>query len=334
MSSPIRLLSQADIAKLMRPSDYLEAVEAGFRAAKQGKADSPPPMHLPAQGGGFHAKGASYDNGRPYVALKLNGNFPRNPQSNGLPTIQGAILLADAANGSLLAILDSAEVTLQRTAAATALAARHLARSDSETVCIIGCGGQALPQLTALLGVLPLRRCLAFDLDAGKAGEFASNALAKFDIDCDVASDLHQAAQLADVIVTVTSARSPILGAEDVKPGTFIAAVGSDSPDKNEIAPALMAASTVVVDVLEQCLVMGDLHHAIAAGEMTEQDVHASLGDVVTGEATGREHADQIIVFDSTGTALEDAASAALIYERAVGKEAGTDVLLARPLVS
>ena len=334
MSAPIRLLSQADIAKLMRPSDYLEAVEAGFRAAKQGRADSPPPMHLHSQDGEFHAKGASYDNGRPYVALKLNGNFPSNPQLNGLPTIQGAILLADAANGSLLAILDSAEVTLQRTAAATALAARHLARPDSAIVCMVGCGGQALPQLTALLGVLPIRQCLAFDMDADKAGEFASNALARFDIDCDVASDLHQAALLADVIVTVTSARTPILEVEDVKPGTFIAAVGSDSPDKNEIAPALMAASTVVVDVLEQCVVMGDLHHAIAAGAMAEQDVHADLGDVVMGTAPGREGADQIIIFDSTGTALEDAASAALIYERAMEKGTGTDLLLAKPLVS
>jgi alanine dehydrogenase len=326
---PIRLLSQGDIAKLMRPSDYLEAVESGFRAAKAGRADSPPPMQIDGQGGAFHAKGASYDNGRSYAALKLNGNFPGNPQTNGLPTIQGAILLADAANGSLLAILDSAEVTLQRTAAASALAARHLARPESATVCIVGCGGQALPQLTALLGVLPLQRCLAFDLDPGKAGEFASATLAAFDIDCDVASNLHQAALLADVIVTVTSARAPILGVEDVKPGTFVAAVGTDSPDKNEIAPSLMAASTVVVDVLEQCLTMGDLRHAIAAGAMTEKDVHADLGDVVIGKALGRERDDQIVVFDSTGTALEDVASAALIYERALKKGVGIDFMLA-----
>ncbi|HMI41298.1 MAG TPA: ornithine cyclodeaminase family protein [Sphingomicrobium sp.] len=330
MTLPIRLLSQGDIAKLMRPSDYLEAVEAGFRAAKAGRADSPPPMHIHGQGGAFHAKGASYDNGRAYAALKLNGNFPGNPQTNGLPTIQGAILLADAANGSLLAILDSAEVTLQRTAAATALAAHHLARPDSSTVCLVGCGGQALPHLTALLGVLPLQRCLAFDLDPGKAGAFASEALEAFDIDCDVAGDLHQAALLADVIVTVTSARAPVLGVEEVKPGTFIAAVGTDSPDKNEIAPALMAASIVVVDVLDQCLAMGDLRHAIAAGAMTEAEVHADLGDVVVGKARGRDRDDQTIVFDSTGTALEDVASAALIYERAVEAGAGTEIMLAQ----
>lgn len=330
MRAPVRILTQADIAGLMRPADYIEAVEAGFRAAKQGKAHSPPPMHLPAQGGGFHAKGASYDNGRPYFALKLNGNFPGNPTSNGLPTIQGAILLADASNGSLLAILDSAEVTVQRTAAATALAARYLARSDSAVMCIAGCGDQALPQLTALKEVLPLRRCLAFDLDEDKAAECARTASAALGIECEVASELNRAALLSDVIVTVTSAREPILKLEDVRPGTFIAAVGTDSPDKQEIAPALMAAATVVVDVLEQCLVMGDLHHAIAAGVMTEADVYADLGDLVIGKAPGRERADQIIIFDSTGTALEDAASAALIYERAIKEEAGTDFVLAR----
>ena len=252
----------------MRPSDYLEAVDAGFRAAKQGRADSPSPMHLHAEGGAFHAKGASYDNGRAYAALKLNGNFPGNPQTNGLPTVQGAILLADGTNGSLLAILDSAEVTLQRTAAASALAARHLARADSTTLCMIGCGSQALPHLMALMGVLPLKQCLAFDVDAATASEFVRNAEA-LGMDCKAVNDLHVAARRADVIVTVTSARSPVLGVDDVKPGTFIAAVGTDSPDKNEIAPALMAAATVVVDVLDQCVVMGDLRHAIAAGTMT-----------------------------------------------------------------
>ena len=329
MSAPVRLLSQGDISRLMRPSDYLAAVEAGFRASKQGRAASPPPMHLAAKDGGFHAKGASYANERCYFALKLNGNFPGNPQTNGLPTIQGAILLSDAANGTLLAILDSPEVTLQRTAAATALAARHLARADSTISCMAGCGSQALPHLTALIGVLPIKRCLAFDADAARASEFVRAAEA-LDIDCKVVTNLHQAAQGADVIVTVTSARSPILGVDDVKSGTFVAAVGTDSPEKNEIAPTLMAEATVVVDVLEQCLVMGDLHHAIAAGAMTEGDVHADLGDVVTGKTPGREHADQIFLFDSTGTALEDAASAALIYERAIEEGAGTNFVLAR----
>src|SRR5688572_19409190 len=120
------LLSRSDIAALMRPADYIAAVEKGFRAAKQGRAMSPPPLHLECAEGGFHAKAASLTTARSYAAFKLNGNFPANP-AKGTPTIQGALLLSDAADGTLLAVMDSSEVTVQRTAAATALAARYLA---------------------------------------------------------------------------------------------------------------------------------------------------------------------------------------------------------------
>src|SRR5688572_15261197 len=130
------ILTRADISALMTPADYLEAVKDAFRAAKEGRANAPGPMHLPASGGGFHAKGASYRGRRAYAALKLNGNFPGNPARTGLPTIQGAILLCDAENGALLAVMDSIEITLRRTAAASALAARHLARPDSRTALI------------------------------------------------------------------------------------------------------------------------------------------------------------------------------------------------------
>ena len=151
------ILSRSDVAGLMRPCDYLEAVELGFRAAAEGRASAPPPMSIEACGGAFHAKGAILAIGRPWVALKLNGNFPENPASNGLPTIQGAILLCDGATGVLLAVMDSIEITLGRTAGATALAARYLARPDSAVLGLIGCGEQAYAQVAALNDVLPVR---------------------------------------------------------------------------------------------------------------------------------------------------------------------------------
>ena len=122
------ILTRPDICRVMKSADYLEAVEQAFKAAATGKAYSPQPMHLPMERGGFHAKGASISLDRNYVAVKVNGNFPGNPQELGLPTIQGAIILSDGRDGTLLAILDSIEVTLRRTAAASALAARLLAR--------------------------------------------------------------------------------------------------------------------------------------------------------------------------------------------------------------
>jgi alanine dehydrogenase len=125
------ILARTDIAALMTPHDWLAAVEHGFRALAAGEALSPAPLHIPLVDGGLHGKGASLGGPRPLVAVKINANVPGNPALRGLPTIQGAVLLIDAVDGRLLAILDSIEVTLRRTAAATALAARHLARHES-----------------------------------------------------------------------------------------------------------------------------------------------------------------------------------------------------------
>ncbi len=333
MSPPILLLSRGDVASLMRPADYLAAVEAAFRADKEKRAYAPPPMHIIGKDGGFHAKGASYDAGRPYVAVKLNGNFPGNYERSGLPTIQGAILLCDAQNGSILAIIDSIEITLRRTAAASALAAQHLSRPDASTLGIIGCGAQAIVQAVALSEVRPLRLCKAFDLDRHKAEKLAQAITQQTGMECIVAHDMDEATA-CDIIVTCTTARSPVLTLSDISPGTFIAAVGADSPDKHEIAPELMAASTVVVDVLSQCLEMGDLQHAIAAGAMSAAQVHADLGQLVTGAKLGRADEYAIAIFDSTGTALQDVASAVLAYERAVAGGVGTAFALADLLPS
>jgi alanine dehydrogenase len=305
------ILTGRDVAALMDPAAWLAAVEAGFRAGAEGNAHASPPMTLAGHGGAFHAKGASFRLGPFYVALKLNGNFPANPQARGLPTIQGAILLCDGETGSLLAIMDSIEVTLRRTAAASALAARFLARADSHTILICGCGAQGRAQLAALREVLPLRRALAWDRDRDVARGFADETGAE------AVADLEAAAGDSDVIVTCTTSRSPFLKASMVRPGTFVAAVGADSPEKSEVEPALMARALLVADLLDQCAVMGDLHHALAAGVMQCGDIHAELGDLVAGHRSGRTSADQITLFDSTGTALQDVACAATIYGRA-----------------
>jgi ornithine cyclodeaminase/alanine dehydrogenase-like protein (mu-crystallin family) len=325
--APTLILSRADIAELMDADAWLAAVERGFAAVAKGKADSPPPMAIAGRGGIFHAKGASIDLDRFYVALKLNGNFPDNPVARGLPTIQGALLLCDGENGALLAIMDSIEITLRRTAAATALAARFLARPESRSILICGCGAQGTVQLAALKAVLPLGHALAWDQDAARAQAFAE-AESHEGFVVEAAPDLAKASLSSDVIVTCTTARSPFLDASLVRPGTFVAAVGADSPEKSEIGPDLMRGALVVADVLDQCMVMGDLNHAIAARAMGRGDVHAELAELVGGAKPGRVDDGQITLFDSTGTALQDVAAAALIYNRAL--EAGAS--LAVPL--
>lgn len=314
----VLLLTGRDVAALMTSADYLSAVETAFRLSKEGRAPSPPPMHIPGTGSGaFHAKGAALQGERKLVALKLNGNFPDNA-IRGLPTIQGVIVLCDAENGTVLALMDSIEITLRRTAAASALAAKHLARKDARTLSVIGCGAQARPQVEALADVLQLHRGVAWDIDTAKADTCSAELGRALGIPFERAPSLHAAARAGDVIVTCTTARSPFLTLDDVSPGTFIAAVGADNPEKSELEPNLMAKAKVVVDVLDQCLVMGDLHHAVNAGAMTTADVYADLGDIVTGAKPGRLRPEEIIVFDSTGTAIQDVTSAAQAFQRAV----------------
>lgn len=325
MSARIRslILTRTDIAALMRPADWLAAAETAFRAAGEGRADTPPPLAIHGAQGIFHAKGAGLRGERSYVAVKLNANFPGNPQEHGLPTIQGAILLCDGENGAVLAIMDSIEVTLRRTAAATALAARYLARPDAARILICGCGAQGAAQLEALRHLLPLSHCFAWDRDPERAAAFAKAAGAH------VSDDLAGAALASDIIVTCTTSRRPFLDREMVRAGTFVAAVGADSPEKSEIGPALMAGAKVVADVLDQCVAMGDLHHAIAAGAMAPGAVHAELAGLVGGARPGRTSADEITIFDSTGTGLQDVAAAAMIYERAAAAGDRPSVALA-----
>ena len=324
------VLTRCEIAELMSPQDYLIAVQNGFAALGEGRAVAPEPLFVAVDQGGFHAKAASYKAARSFVALKLNANMPDNGLRHGLPTIQGAILLCDGDDGRLLAVMDSIEVTLRRTAAASALAARYLARADAATLAVCGCGAQALPQVEALLQVLPLRHIRLWDIDAAKSNALRDVLAARSGLSATCAPSLRDATRQAEVIVTCTPSRSAWLRRDDVDPGTFIAAVGADSPHKSEIAPELMAAAKVVVDSLAQCAAMGDLHHAILAGALRPEQVHAELSELVRDTRLGRSGRDEICIFDSTGVAVQDVASAAAVFARASQRGVGTAVEFAR----
>jgi alanine dehydrogenase len=318
--APTIILHSDEIRALVSPADCIAAVEAAFREHGRGEGPAPAVLGIRTAQGGFHVKAAVLRIGRLYFAAKLNANFPANPARYGWPTIQGVVALADGENGRLLALMDSGEITRLRTGAATAVAARHLARPDSAVLTVFGCGRQSLAQVECLSRVLPLRRMHAFDRDAARAEELARAGAESLGLEAGAVAeaDAFECARESDVVVTCTPARRAFLGRSHIGPGTFVAAVGADDADKQEIEPALLAASTVVADVLAQCAVIGDLHHAIDAGVMRVEDVHAELADVVTGRKPGRTRRDEIVVFDSTGTALEDVAAAALVYERAV----------------
>ena len=241
-----------------------------------------------------------------------------------MPTIQGLIAVYDAENGRPLAVLDSIDITIKRTAASSAVAAKYLARKNSATATICGCGEQGRAQLRALHSVLPLKKIYAFDLDEPVAENFASKLSRELKIDIEPVSDLSSAIRSSDLCATCTPANEFFVRKEDVAHGTFIAAVGADDEQKQEIDPALVAATKVVADSLEQSCTIGDTHHAIAKGLMRKEDVYAELGQLVAGKKSGRTTDDEIFIFDSTGVAMEDAVAAAAVYEKAIAAGIGT----------
>jgi alanine dehydrogenase len=320
------LLTKAEVEPLLDLDECIEAVERAFRMRGEGKARPPGVLGFPYADGGFHIKAAGLDLSRPYFAMKLNGNFTNNPQRHEMPAIQGIIVLCDAENGFPLAVLDSIAVTIARTGAATAVAARYLARRASATATICGCGHQGRIQLAAILRVCPIRRVFAFDADPARARLFAEELGPAANIEIRAVEDLSSALRESDVCVTCTPSRRPFVRLEDIAPGTFVAAVGADSPDKQELDPRLLAASKLVVDVREQCAEIGELHHALDLGLLRREAVHAELSDLAAGTRPGRESASEITVFDSTGTALQDVAAAALVYEKALREGVGSSL--------
>ncbi|HEV7821753.1 MAG TPA: ornithine cyclodeaminase family protein [Burkholderiales bacterium] len=326
--SELIVLSRSDLQQLMQLGDYVEVVAQAFAMHAEGRAASPPPLHIPAVDGGFHVKAASLSLSRGYVAVKTNANFPFNRQRAGLPTIQGAILLFAAEDGTPLALLDSIDITIKRTGAATAIAARYLARPDSKVATICGCGEQGRVQLAALRHSLNIQRAYAWDSDPDAAAAYARAMSDQHGIVVTAANNLGDATSASDVIVTCTSSKIAYLGLEHVREGTFIAAVGADNPEKSEIEPALMARTTIVADIAAQSAVMGDLHHAIRSGSMTADALHAELGEVITAKKTGRTNSTEITIFDSTGTGIQDVAAAARAYELARDAGVGARIQL------
>jgi ornithine cyclodeaminase/alanine dehydrogenase-like protein (mu-crystallin family) len=324
----ILILSRRELESLVPFADYVEAVAEAFRLHAAGRSVAPAPLYIAGEDGGFHVKGASLPLGPGYVAFKTNANFPENKRRAGLPTIQGAVLLLDARTGTPLALLDSSEITIKRTGAATALAARYLARPESATATICGCGAQGKSQVMALRHVLDIRRVFAWDADADAARAYAAEMSGEHGIEVVPARDLASATLASDVIVTCTTSTRPFLGSSAVRPGTFIAAVGADNPHKSELHPELMARAVVVPDVLDQAVYMGDLHHALDAGVMTREDVRAELGTLISGAGPGRARPDEITIFDSTGTGIQDVAAAARAYEVALTRQCGSRIEL------
>jgi ornithine cyclodeaminase/alanine dehydrogenase len=324
------LLSRSEVADLLSIEESIAAVERVFQLYGEGKTQPPGILGVHADDGAFHIKAGLLKLDRSFFAAKINANFPQNVNRFGLPLIQGAVFLADAQNGYPLAIMDSMEITIRRTGASTAVAAKYLARPDSKSILICGCGNQGRVSIQALSKIFTVQHVFAYDIDGTQAERFANELSDELNIAVETTSDLGEAMKRSDICVTCTPSNRFFLKQDYVQPGTFVAAVGADSETKQELEPVLLAQNKTVVDIFEQCASIGELHHAIASALMTEQSVHAELGEIVAGIKPGRTSSDEIIIFDSTGMALQDVITAATVYKKAVDTGIGRIVDLAK----
>lgn len=322
------VLSATDVIRLLDIRGCIDAIARTLCAHEAGRSRGPVSSGLNLPHGSFHAKAAAVEfNEQLFVVVKANINLPGNTARSRRPTIQGALILLDGDTGQPLAVMDSIALTSIRTAATAALAAKHLSVATANTITIVGCGEQGGAQLRAMSVVRDLRRAFVIDSDTRKAEAFARRMSDESGLRVEPTNDLAEAIRWSDLCVTCTTSGTPLLHREHLHPGLFVAAVGADNPAKQEIDAWAMASGRVVVDSLTACAASGDLHHAIKTGAMSEQDVHGELSAIVAGRVSGRLSEDEVFVFDSTGTALQDVAAAIVAYERAAAEGEGRPVL-------
>ncbi len=315
------ILKRSDLASLMTLKDYIEGIENAFKMHGEGSTFGIGMIHGDTPGDiEFHIKVGGLKLGnKSYYGLKINGSSFTNMEKYGLPNIMGAIVLFDAEKGFPIAVVDSGDPTVKRTGAATAVAAKYLARNNSKTVTICGCGTQGRIQLKSLREVFPdIENVHAYDMNNERAQVYAEEMSNELSLNVNVAQDLGDCVGKSDIVITCTPSRKPFLLEEYVNLGTFIAAVGADSPEKQELEATLLEKNKVICDIIEQCAKAGELHHALDAGIITKEEVHGELGQVIAGLIPGRNSEEEIIIYDATGTALQDTAAAALCYEKAI----------------
>ena len=325
----VLLLSREEIEGLISMREAIEAGEKAFRAKGLGKVQMPPKSYVYFKNydGDFRVMPA-YLEEMGAAGVKIVNSHPRNPKEYGLPTVMAIIVLLDPKTGVPLAIMDGTWITNLRTGAGGAVATKYLARKDSKTIAMVGAGVQAKTQLLALNEVLKIEEIRINDLSQVKAEQYANEMSKKLGIDTKVIKETRKAVEGADVVVTTTPSRKPILMNDYVSKGMHINAIGADAPGKQELDPEILLRAKVVVDDMEQAIHGGEVNVPISKGIITSGDIYGDLGEIVTKKKPGRTSRDEITVFDSTGLAIQDIATDWVVYKKAKKMGKGKEVEL------
>jgi len=324
------LLTRNDVAEVLTMRETIHAVEAGFRQFAKGTVEMPQRTVINvAAHKGIHLGMPAYAGGAGdggVLVLKVVTVYPDNPSKHNLSTILGTLLLNDARTGKLVAIMDAGFLTAMRTGAASGVATKFLAPEGAKTLGIFGAGEQARTQLMAIHEVRSLEEVQVFDPLTPTCDAFARELSETLGLDVRAVTDPRTCAE-NEIVCAASNSDTPVLKGTWLRPGTHINGVGSHTPDTRELDTETILRSKVVTDNTAACIAeAGDLMIPVKDGDFSEDRIHAELGEVIEGVKPGRESPDEITFFKSVGVAIQDAMTAARVYELAREVNVGIDV--------
>lgn len=322
------VLTAREVQRLLDWPTAIRSARTALVQLARGAAAMPPKLYLDLPRGDDFRAMPAFISAPAACGVKWVNVHARNPR-RGLPTVMGVIILNDPATGEPLAVLDGLWITKVRTAAAAAVAAQVLSRPNSRTVALVGCGAQADAQLLALYQVRAFQHVRVWSRGRGEAARFCATMRRRLPgVRLQPSATVRAAVDGADLIVTLTPSRTPLVRSAWVAPGTHINAIGADAPGKQELETALVRRAAVIVDDREQALHAGEINVPISRGQYTPSRIRATLGEVLSRRRLGRRTSREITVFDATGLAVHDVALAAEVYRRALRRRIGRRVPL------
>ncbi len=322
------VLNDEEVAELVSFDENIRLIEKAFGDYNRGESYVMPVIRERIEKhNGFFGIKSGYLAKQEVLGFKAGGFWADN-KDKGLPNHQSAIMLFDPATGQPTAVIAANFVTQIRTAAIGAIGCKQLARQDSKVLTLIGAGQQGRNQLEASLKVLPsIKEVWVYDLYRASA-EKVVNDLQSEKHSIRLAESAEQACRAADVIVTATSSFKAIVLNEWIKPGTHINAIGTDTRGKQELDPQIFGRAAVFVDNLAQCCYLGECQHAVDAGVISREMIRAELGELINKSKSGRTSSDEITIFDTTGVAIQDLATAGYALQEARKRGIGTIIKL------
>jgi len=321
----VLLISRRDVEGIASMKEVMDAVEKAFRAKGLGKVEMPPKVYVNFPKGDFRVM-PCYIPELGFSGVKIVNSHPENPERYGLPTVMATIVLIDPETGKPVAIMDGTWITSMRTGAAGGIAAKYLARKDSKIVGMIGAGVQARTQLLALNEVFDIEEVRVYAKTLAECEKFRED-MKYLGLNI-LPRKIEDAVRGCDILVTTTPVTQPIVKNEWISEGMHINAIGADSSGKEELEPEILRRAKIVVDDWEQACHSGEVNVPLSKGIISKTNIYAELGEIIAGKKPGRISDEEITIFDSTGLAIQDLATATLVYKKAKASGLGFEVEL------